>query len=333
MKNNNNKNYNNLNKNSISDNYDNINLDLNNLNQLDVQHLKKSLNNLKKISNIIKEKNNIIDGMLLSTKKRKKIIAKETSDKENEIIKLENEINIYFNKLFSEYLNEHNNKSLILSKIKFLRRELTQNKYNDYLNRKIIVEQKEEKMQKKLALLTTEQLEQFNKEIYNNQIFNNDREKQNVELIKKQYEDIKKTEIFSKIFNEIKESLYKDKCNNGSPNSSLVKSKRKFNSKMLNINQSKKGSCTSLHTVSQGNYELRSEMFSNIPKKNKGHHSIEIKNLMSNESSMVNDEISATQKYLLSNKNIKKKSEESKTSLNKKNNKFNSKFFISNNYI
>ena len=333
MKNNNNKKYNNLNQNCLTDNYDNIKIELNSINQSDIQHLKKSLNNLKKLSNIIKEKNNIIDGMLLSTKKRKKIIAKETSEKENEIIKLENEINIYFNKLFSEYLNEHNNKSIILSKIKFLRREMTQNKYIDYLNRKIMVEQKEEKMQKKLALLSTEQLEQFNREIYNNQIFNNDREKQNVELIKKQYEDIKKTEIFSKIFNEIKESLYKEKYNNISLNSSLVKSKPKFNSKMLNINPSKKGSCASLHSVSQGNYEMRSEMFSNRAKKNKGHHSIEIKNLMSNESSMLNDEINATQKYLLSNKNNRKKSQESKTSLNKKNNKFNSKLFMSNNYL
>jgi hypothetical protein len=329
--NNNNKFYNNLNKNNL---YNDItNIDLNNLNHTDIQHLKISLNNLKKLSNILKEKNNIIDGMLLSTKKRKKIITQEKTEKENEIIKLDNEINIYYNKLFSEYLNENNNKSIILSKIKFLRRELTQNKYIDYLNKKIMVEQKEEKMQKKLALLSTEQLELFNKEIYNNQIFNNDKEKQNIELIKKQYEDIKKKEIFSKIFNEIKESLYKDKYNNESVNSSLIKSKKKFNSKMLNINQSKKGSCASLHTVSQGNYEMRSEMFSNKAKKNKGNHSVEIKNLMSNDSSMLNNEINATQKYLLSNNNYRKNSQDSKRLLNKKNSKFNSKLFMSNHYL
>ena len=329
--NNNNKFYNNLNKNNL---YNDItNIDLNNLNHTDIQHLKISLNNLKKLSNILKEKNNIIDGMLLSTKKRKKIITQEKTEKENEIIKLDNEINIYYNKLFSEYLNENNNKSIILSKIKFLRRELTQNKYIDYLNKKIMVEQKEEKMQKKLALLSTEQLELFNKEIYNNQIFNNDKEKQNIELIKKQYEDIKKKEIFSKIFNEIKESLYKDKYNNESINTSLIKSKKKFNSKMLNINQSKKGSCASLHTVSQGNYEMRSEMFSNKAKKNKGNHSVEIKNLMSNDSSMLNDEINATQKYLLSNNNYRKNSQDSNRLFNKKNSKFNSKLFMSNNYL
>ena len=329
--NNNNKFYNNLNKNNL---YNDItNIDLNNLNHTDIQHLKISLNNLKKLSNILKEKNNIIDGMLLSTKKRKKIITQEKTEKENEIIKLDNEINIYYNKLFSEYLNENNNKSIILSKIKFLRRELTQNKYIDYLNKKIMVEQKEEKMQKKLALLSTEQLELFNKEIYNNQIFNNDKEKQNIELIKKQYEDIKKKEIFSKIFNEIKESLYKDKYNNESVNTSLIKSKKKFNSKMLNINQSKKGSCASLHTVSQGNYEMRSEMFSNKAKKNKGNHSVENKNLMSNDSSMLNDEINATQKYLLSNNNYRKNSQDSNRLLNKKNSKFNSKLFMSNNYL
>ena len=294
--NNNNKFYNNLNKNCLTDNYDNLKIELNNINQSEIQHLKKSLNNLKKLSNIIKEKNNIIDGMLLSTKKRKKMIAKETSEKENEIIKLENEINIYYNKLFSEYFQGDNNKSIILSKIKFLRRELTQNKYIDYLNKKIMVEQKEEKMQKKLSLLTTEQLEIFNKEIYNNQLFNSEKEKENIELIKKQYEDIKKTEIFTKIFNEIKEALYKDKCNikNNESNSFLIKSKRKFNSKMLNINQSNRGSCASLHTCSQGNYDMRSEMFSNKERKKKGNHSVEIKNLMSNDNSVGYESINAT---------------------------------------
>ena len=272
--------------------------------------------------------------MLLSTKKRKKILSQETIEKENEIIKLENEINIYYNKLFSEYFQGDNNKSIILSKIKFLRRELTQNKYIDYLNKKIMVEQKEEKMQKKLSLLTTEQLEIFNKEIYNNQLFNSEKEKENIELIKKQYEDIKKTEIFTKIFNEIKEALYKDKCNikNNESNSFLIKSKRKFNSKMLNINQSNRGSCASLHTCSQGNYDMRSEMFSNKERKKKGNHSVEIKNLMSNDNSVGNEEINATHKYLMSNINYGPKSYASNSSKNK-NNRFNSKFFITNKYI
>ena len=165
-----------------------------NINVSDTQQLKNSLNKVKNLCNILKEKNNIIDGMLLSTKRKKKILIQETEDKQNEIIQLENEINIYYDKLFSEYFQGDNRKSRILSKIKFLRKELTQSKYIDYLNKKIMVEQKEENMQKKLSLLTTEQLEQFNEEIYNNQIFN-EKEKQNIELMKKQYEDIKKTEI------------------------------------------------------------------------------------------------------------------------------------------
>ena len=194
-------------------------VDTDKLGPSEIQRLKMSLNNLKKLSKILKEKNNIIDGMLLSTKKRKKILTQESLEKEEEIIKLENEINIYYNKLFSEYFNENSNKSIILSKIKLIRHELTQNKYIDYLNKKIMVEQKEEKMQKKLSLLTTEQLELFNKEIYNRELFNSGKEKEHIELIKKQYEDIKKTEIFRKIFNEIKESLNKEKYEPNTNNS------------------------------------------------------------------------------------------------------------------
>ena len=321
--------------NDISDNNQDEKIDLNNLSKSDIEQLKNSLNKLRNLSNILQEKNNIIDGMLLSTKKRKQILTQELSEKENEIIRLENDINIYYNKLFSEYFSEDNNKSIILSKIKFLRREITQNKYIDYLNRKIMVEQKEEKMQKKLTLLTTEQLELFNKEIYKNQIYSSDKEKDNIELIKKQYEDIKKTEIFTNIFNEIKESLYKEKYNklyNNESNSSLInKSKRKFNSKMLNISQSNKGSCASLRTFSQGNYEMRSEMFSNKTKKNRGNHSVENNNLLGDENSMANEEIkdTATQKYLLSNNNYGPKGFESNNYKYKKR-KFNSKFFVSN---
>ena len=331
MKNSNVNQFKNQNINDLTNDYENLKLNINNISNSDVDRLKSSLNKLRNLSKILKEKNNIIDGMLLSTKKRKKILIQETSEKENEIIKLENEINIYYNKLFSEYFYLDNNKSIILSKIKFLRRELTQNKYINYLNKRIMVEQKEETIQKKLSLLTTEQLEQFNKEIYNSQIFNNNKEKENIELIKKQYEDIKKEEIFTKIFNEIKESLYKDKYNknNNDSNSLLNKTKRKFNSKMLNINQSYKGSCLSLHNNSQGNYDMRSEMFSNKARRNKGHHSVETKNLINNENSIFKEDIDATHKYLLNNKNYgPKNSALNSTQYKKKIKKFNSNFFV-----
>ena len=331
MKNNNNNIYKNSNKYSIGSNNDSSKIDMNNLKYTDTQHLKNSLNKVKNLCNILKEKNNIIDGMLLSTKKRKKILIKENSDKENEIMQLENEIKIYFNKLFSEYFHGDNTKTRILSKIKFLRRELTQSKYTDYLNKKIMVEQKEEKMQKKLSLLTTEQLEQFNKEIYNKQIFNNDKDRENIELMKKQYEDIKKTEIFKKIFGEIKQALYN---NNGSMNSSLVNSKKRFNSKLLNINRSNHGSCTSLHNSSQINYDMRSAMFSNKNKRKKANHSVENKNIYRNTNSLAKDDTSATKKYLLTNKNYGPKSYVSNSSINKNNNnKYNSKLFISNQYL
>ena len=331
------KNCNNPNKTQFNNNletidYNNPNFDINNLNLSEIQQLKNSLKKVKNLCHILKEKNNIIDGMLLSTKKRKKLLAKEKSDKEDEIVSLENEINIYYNKLFSEYFHGDNEKSRILSKIKFLRRELTQNKYVDYLNKKIMVEQKEEKMQKKLSLLTTEQLEKFNQEIYKKDLYNN-KEKEHLELIKKQYDDIKKTEIFTKIFNEIKESLVGFKNNESRNSSSLIKSKKKFNSKLFNINPSNRGSCTSFNTCSQGNYEMRSEMFSNKVKHRKGHHSVEIKHLMSNENSSMNGEVNATHKYLLSNKNYGPKDYMPNSSMNKKSNKYHSRLFMFNQNI
>jgi hypothetical protein len=61
-----------------------------NINISDTQQLKNCLNKVKNLCNTLKEKNNIIDGMLLSTKRKKKILIQETEYKQNEIIQLEN---------------------------------------------------------------------------------------------------------------------------------------------------------------------------------------------------------------------------------------------------
>ena len=218
--------------NSNEKDYINKNVDNNDLNNNDIQNIKLSLNKLRNISSILKEKNIIIDSMLLSTKKRKKILSQETLEKEAELLKIENEINIYYNKLFSDLVNTDANKSVILSKIKLIREELIQKKYVDYLNKKIMVEQKEEKIQQGLSKLSTEQLENFNNEIYNDQTYEEkDKDKANIEILKKHYEDIKKSDIYQKVFSEIKESLYNPSM------SSLYNYKnsiKKFNSKMIN---------------------------------------------------------------------------------------------------
>lgn len=129
---------------------------------------------MRNIFKILKEKKNIIDGMLLIIKQRKKIV---------------NEINIYDNKLFSDYLYLDNNKSKIPKKLKLIREQITQRKFTYYLNKKITVESKEEKLQQNISQLSTEQLESFNKELLDNQVING-KEKENIELMKKQYEDI-----------------------------------------------------------------------------------------------------------------------------------------------
>jgi len=299
---------------SFPNKYLNLNLDTNNLKNSDIQNLKHSLNKIRSITNILKEKNTIIDGMLLSTKKKKKILSQEISEKEGELINLENEINIYYNKLFSEHFQTDENKGRILSKLKLIREELTQKKYADYLNKKIIIEQKEEKLQQKLNLLSMEQLELFNKELINNNNIDN------YELIKKQYEDLKKTDIYNQIFNEIKESLFNEKYNNIQSMTSLYdnsKSKKKFNSKMLN---------------SSNYFQLESERFYNKKKKGRNNYS------MDSRYNFENDDLTATQKYLMinENNNYRNKSffeynhnNNNNNHINKKKNKFNSKLFMS----
>ena len=316
--------------NSSKNNYLNMKTDINNLNNNDIQSMKASLSKLCNICSVLKEKNNIIDSILLNTKKRKKILSQETLEKENELIEIENEINIYYNKLFSDYIHTDNNKNKILSKLKLIKEELTQRKYIDYLNKKIMVEQKAEKMDQGLSQLSTEQLEIFNNEIFNKQI-QNDKVKTNTEVMKKYYEDIKKSDIYHQVFSEIKESLYNEKYNNNyqsmgsfynNQNNNLNK---KFNSKMINE------SSNYFQPYSNGNITMRSEMFSNRKKKYRINHSMDTKHNISNDNYSKNEELYSKTKYLLDYNNIRNKSFASNTYANKKKNRFNSKLFMANN--
>ena len=304
----------------------NIKIDNNDLSNNDIQNMKISLNKLRNICNVLKEKNTIIDGMLLSTKKRKKILSQETLEKEAELLEVENEINIYYNKLFSDYIHTDINKSKILSKLNLIKEELTQRKYIDYLNKKIMVEQKEEKMQQGLSLLSTEQLEKFNNEIFNNQTLN-DKEKTNFEVMKKHYEDIKKNDIYQKIFSEIKDSLYNEKNNTQSMssfyNNKKDKINKKFNSKMMNE------SSNYFKPYSMGYSGMRSEMFSNSKKKKRNNNSMDMKYNISNENLFKNE--NSNQKYLIDSKNIRNKSFAAQSYANKKKKRFNSKLFMANN--
>ena len=302
-------------------------IDINNMNSNDIQNMKVSLNKLRNICNVLKEKNTIIDGMLLSTKKRKKILSQETLEKEAELLEVENEINIYYNKLFSDYIHTDVNKSKILSKLKLIKEELTQRKYIDYLNKKIIVEQKEEKLQQGLSLLSTEQLEKFNNEIFNNQALD-DKDKTNFEVMKKHYEDIKKSDIYQKIFSEIKDSLYNEKNNTQSMvsfyNNKKDKTNKKFNSKMINE------SSNYFQPYSMRYSGMRSEMFSNSKKKKKINNSMDTKYNISNENFYKNEDYS-NQKYLIDSKNIRNKSFGTQSYAYKKKKRFNSKLFMANN--
>ena len=330
MKNNNipiNK-YENEKLNSYLNNNTNLEIDINILNNNDIQTLKNSLNKLRNMCNILKEKNTIIDGMLLSTKKRKKILSQETLEKESELLNLENEINIYYNKLFSDYIHTDNNKRIILSKLKLIREELTQRKYTDYLNKKIMVEQKEDKIQKELSKLSTEQLEIFNNEIFNMQKYNN-KDNPNIEAIKKHYDDIKKSDIYHKVFSEIKESLFNEKNNNTQSMSTLInndnsnKFAKKFKSKMINE------SSNYFQPYLIGNSTMRSNMFSNQKKKQRINNSVDSKYTMSNDNYFKNGK--KEQKYLFDYKNIRNKSFVFNNYSSKKKKRFNSKLFKANN--
>ena len=296
----------------------------NNLSNNDIQKMKISLNKLRNICNVLKEKNTIIDSMLLSTKKHKKILSQQTLEKESELVQLENEINIYYNKLFSDYIHTDINKRKILSKLKLIKEELTQRKYIDYLNKKIMVEQKEDKIQQGLSQLSTEQLEKFNNEIFNNQI-NNDKEKSNYEIMKKHYEDIKKTDIYHKIFSEIKDSLYNDKNNDSKSVSSFYNKKdnkkgKKFNSKMINE------SSNYFQPYSVGNSGMRSEMLSNIKKKQRINNSTDTRNYNNS-----NENLNKNQKNFIDSKSIRNKSFVENSYAYKKKKRFNSKLFMLNN--
>ena len=98
-----------------------IKQDINKMNNKEIKNIKIALNKLRNISNILKEKNAIIDGMLLSTKKNKKLLSQDILDKESELLEIENDINIYFNKLFSDYIHTDNDKSKILPKLKLIK--------------------------------------------------------------------------------------------------------------------------------------------------------------------------------------------------------------------
>ena len=310
--------------NSNEKDYKNKNVDNNDLNNNDIQNIKLSLNKLRNISSILKEKNIIIDSMLLSTKKRKKILSQETLEKEAELLKIENEINIYYNKLFSDLVNTDANKSVILSKIKLIREELIQKKYVDYLNKKIMVEQKEEKIQQGLSKLSTEQLENFNNEIYNDQTCEDkDKDKANIEILKKHYEDIKKSDIYQKVFSEIKESLYNPSMSSLYNNKNSIK---KFNSKMINE------SSNYFQPYSMQNSEKKSNLFSNKNKKYKGNHSMDNKYTNSNDNYFKNENsnLNSQQKFLFDIKSCRNNSYAAKNYINKKKKRFNSKLFMLN---
>ena len=310
--------------NSNEKDYKNKNVDNNDLNNNDIQNIKLSLNKLRNISSILKEKNIIIESMLLSTKKRKKILSQETLEKEAELLKIENEINIYYNKLFSDLINTDTNKSVILSKIKLIREELIQKKYLDYLNKKIMVEQKEEKIQQGLSKLSTEQLENFNNEIYNDQTCEDkDKDKANIEILKKHYEDIKKSDIYQKVFSEIKESLYNPSMSSLYNNKNSIK---KFNSKMINE------SSNYFQPYSMQNSEKKSNLFSNKNKKYKGNHSMDNKYTNSNDNYFKNENsnLNSQQKFLFDIKSCRNNSYAAKNYINKKKKRFNSKLFMLN---
>ena len=312
--------------NSNKNNNKSIKLDINNMNKNDIKNLKTSINKIRNVCSILKEKNTIIDGMLLSTKTKKKIISQETLEKEAELLKIDNEINIYFNQLFSDFINTDNSKNIIISKLKLLREELAKRKYNDYLNKKITIEQKEEKLQKDLSSLSTEQLEVFNNENFDKTKDNN-KDKINFEIMKKNYEDIKKTDIYHHIFSEIKNSLYNGKANNNQSMESLennnIKLNQKYNPKIINE------SSNYFQPYSIDNPKIKNDLVSFEKKKKRNNHSMDNKNYIDIENSNSNFE----QKFSVDTKNIRNKSFGGYNKAYKKKSRFNSKLFRANNIL
>ena len=266
-----------------------------------INHLKSSINKIRTLSNILKEKNNLTDTLLINTKKQKKTLLQELSNKENELIKLDNEINVLYSKLYSQFPPSYNK---IISKLKLIRNELFNNKTKEYLNKKILIEEKEKNLKKKFSKLSTEQLQQFNNEYHSNNIEEN-------KIVEKQYEDIKKSNIYNNIFKEIKIYL-----NNDNPNN-LSDSNKKFNSKLMN------NSSYSLNSVNSS--ILNSNLFTNKSKKGKVNRSVDYtdkqKNTqINNRNGVENNNNNSIKSMNVNNNRISSK-------------KIRSKFFLSNETI
>lgn len=124
-----------------------------------VNELKLRLNELRVINTSLQQKHNITDSVLISTNHQKEQLLQALREYDNELYSLDSEIEMYYNELFNELTLEKNKK--ILSNLTILK-EFLDKKALTLNQRRELVEEKEEQLNKQISMLTPFQLELFN---------------------------------------------------------------------------------------------------------------------------------------------------------------------------
>lgn len=160
------------------------------------------IDELRKINNQLKEKEQITDSLLYQTTNKKEILLKTLKKYDDELYSLDNQIEGYYNELFNELKLDKNKK--ILSNLSILK-ELLDNKAVTLNKRREQVEERENELNKKISLLSSSQLELFNQimsKIDQNEK-NIDEKLTDTSNIKIEYEKMKNI-YFNEISDEIK---------------------------------------------------------------------------------------------------------------------------------
>lgn len=171
------------------------------------EEIRSRIEELRALNSDLHKKQILTDSLLISTSKKKEAMIKILKEYDEELYKLDNEIESYYNELFNELKLEKNKK--ILSNLNILK-DLLENKTKSLNQRREQIEERESNLNQKICQLTPSQLELFNQimsKIDQNEK-NIDERLINTSNIKIEYEKMKNI-----YFNEISEEIRKMQFN------------------------------------------------------------------------------------------------------------------------
>lgn len=171
------------------------------------EEIRTRIEELRLLNSDLHKKQILTDSLLISTSKKKEAMIKILKEYDEELYKLDNEIESYYNELFNELKLEKNKK--ILTNLNILK-DLLDNKTKSLNQRREQIEERESNLNQKICQLTPSQLELFNQimsKIDQNEK-NIDERLINTSNIKIEYEKMKNI-----YFNEISEEIRKMQFN------------------------------------------------------------------------------------------------------------------------